>query len=169
MAFLLVLPGWARRWLAVPGAAGVSVIASATMIAGWHRFSDVLGGVLLGVTVFCLAAAALTAWPGDPGRPMDRTAAAFGAAWPRGAGLVVLVWALVVVVPGLAASVQRGRSSPSWRRARRRCSWWVRWCSWCARRISRCRSPHGVVRGRSHRPSPKDLMMGYLPTCPRCC
>ncbi|MGC4835296.1 phosphatase PAP2 family protein [Micromonospora vinacea] len=109
LAFMLVLPGWARRWLAVPGAAGVSVIASATMIAGWHRFSDVLGGVLLGVTVFCLAAAALAAWPGD------RDAAGGtdgGSLWRRLAetavGLVVLVWVLVVVVPGLAASVQRG-------------------------------------------------------------
>lgn len=109
LAFMLVLPGWARRWLAVPGAAGVSVIASATMIAGWHRFSDVLGGVLLGVTVFCLAAAALAAWPGD----RDAAGGADGGSlWRRLAetavGLVVLVWALVVVVPGLAASVQRG-------------------------------------------------------------
>ncbi|MET8359247.1 phosphatase PAP2 family protein [Micromonospora sp. NPDC005171] len=109
LAFMLVLPGWGRRWLAVPGAAGVSVIGSATMIAGWHRFSDVLGGVLLGVTLFCLAAAALAAWPGD------RDAAGGsdgGSLWRRltetAAGLVVLVWALVVVVPGLAASVQRG-------------------------------------------------------------
>ncbi|MCG5437627.1 phosphatase PAP2 family protein [Micromonospora foliorum] len=109
LAFMLVLPGWARRWLAVPGAVAVSVIASATMIAGWHRFSDVLGGVLLGVTLFCLAAAALAAWPGD------RHAAGGsdgGGLWRRlaetGVGLVVLVWALVVVVPGLAASVQRG-------------------------------------------------------------
>ncbi|WP_406064289.1 phosphatase PAP2 family protein [Micromonospora sp. NBC_00860] len=109
LAFMLVLPGWARRWLAVPGAAGVAVIASATMIAGWHRFSDVLGGVLLGVTVFCLAAAALAAWPGD----RDAAGGADGGSlWRRLAetavGLVVLVWALVVVVPGLAASVQRG-------------------------------------------------------------
>ncbi|MEU7611639.1 phosphatase PAP2 family protein [Micromonospora sp. NPDC049204] len=109
LAFMLVLPGWARRWLVVPGAAGVAVIASATMIAGWHRFSDALGGVLLGVALFCLAAAALVAWRGDQGadgRPEG------GGRW-RGlaaaaAGLVVLVWALVVVVPGLAASVPRG-------------------------------------------------------------
>ncbi|WP_433260781.1 phosphatase PAP2 family protein [Micromonospora vinacea] len=108
LAFMLVLPGWARRWLAVPGAAGVSVIASATMIAGWHRFSDVLGGVLLGVTLFCLAAAALAAWPGD----REAAGSDGGGLWRRlaetAAGLVVLVWALVVVVPGLAASVQRG-------------------------------------------------------------
>ncbi|MGC4745890.1 phosphatase PAP2 family protein [Micromonospora sp. DT201] len=104
-AFMLVLPVWARRWLAVPGAAGVSVIASATMIAGWHRFSDALGGVLLGVALFCLAAAALTGWRGD----QDADGASL---WRRLAeaavGLVVLVWATVVIVPGLAASVQRG-------------------------------------------------------------
>ncbi|RAO51450.1 hypothetical protein LUPAC06_06135 [Micromonospora saelicesensis] len=109
LAFMLVLPGWARRWLAAPGAVGVSVIASATMIAGWHRFSDVLGGVLLGVTVFCLAAAALAAGSGD----RDPTGGSGGGSlWRRlaeaGVALVLLVWALLVVVPGLAASVQRG-------------------------------------------------------------
>ncbi|MEU4475893.1 phosphatase PAP2 family protein [Micromonospora sp. NPDC023888] len=109
LAFVLVLPGWARRWLVVPGAAAVAVIASATMIAGWHRFSDALGGVLLGVALFCLAAAVLVAWRGDrgaDGRPDG------GGLWrtlaEAAAGLVVLVWALVVVVPELAASVQRG-------------------------------------------------------------
>ncbi|RQX04940.1 hypothetical protein DLJ58_26540 [Micromonospora arida] len=109
LAFMLVLPGWARRWLAVPGAVGVSVIASATMIAGWHRFSDVLGGVLLGVTLFCLAAAGLAAWSDDRD-PAGGSGG--GSLWRRlaeaGVGLVVLVWALLVVVPGLAASVQRG-------------------------------------------------------------
>jgi membrane-associated phospholipid phosphatase len=109
LAFVLVLPGWARRCLAVPGAMGVSVVASATMIAGWHRFSDVLGGVLLAVTLFCLAAAALAAWPGEHHAAGGRDG---GGPW-RGlaeaaVGLVVLVWALVVVVPDLAASLQRG-------------------------------------------------------------
>ncbi|MGI5211442.1 phosphatase PAP2 family protein [Plantactinospora sp. CA-290183] len=60
LAFLLVLPGSARWWLAVPGGVGVSVVAAATMIAGWHRFSDVLGGVLLSAALCCLAAAAST-------------------------------------------------------------------------------------------------------------
>ncbi|MGW0216917.1 phosphatase PAP2 family protein [Micromonospora chokoriensis] len=109
LAFMLVLPGSARRFLAVPGAAGVSVIASATMIAGWHRFSDVLGGVLLGVALFCLAAAGLVGLRGD--RDADGGPDG-GNLWRRLAevavGLVALVWALVTVVPGLAASVQRG-------------------------------------------------------------
>ncbi|MET7817530.1 phosphatase PAP2 family protein [Micromonospora zamorensis] len=109
LAFMLVLPGWARRWLVVPGAAGVSVIAAATMIAGWHRFSDALGGVLLGVALFCLAAASLAGWRGD----QDRVGGPDGGGLRRrlaeaALALVALVWALVVVVPGLAASVQRG-------------------------------------------------------------
>ncbi|MCO1594633.1 phosphatase PAP2 family protein [Micromonospora sp. RHAY321] len=115
LAFMLVLPGWARRWLAVPGAVGVSVIASATMIAGWHRFSDTLGGVLLSVALFCLAAAALAGWRGDadPGAGAGPHAGTdSGAAWRRltegAVGLVVLLWALLVAGPGLAASVQRG-------------------------------------------------------------
>lgn len=109
LAFMLVLPGWARRWLALPGAAGVSVIAAATMIAGWHRFSDALGGVLLGVALFCLAAASLAGRRGDHVRVGGPDG---GGLWRRLAeaalALVGLVWALVAVVPDLAASVQRG-------------------------------------------------------------
>ncbi|MFI6271497.1 phosphatase PAP2 family protein [Micromonospora zamorensis] len=106
LAFMLVLPGWARRWLVVPGVAGVSVIAAATMIAGWHRFSDALGGVLLGVALFCLAAASLAGWRGDHDRVGGPDG---GGLWRRLAeAALALVWALVVVVPGLAASVQQG-------------------------------------------------------------
>lgn len=112
LAFMLVVPGWARGWLAVPGAAGVSVIASATMIAGWHRFSDALGGVLLGVTLFCLAAAALAGRRGDAGPvagPRREPGGAVGRGLVGGAvGLAVLLWVLLVVLPGLAASVQPG-------------------------------------------------------------
>ncbi|MFY1691276.1 phosphatase PAP2 family protein [Plantactinospora sp. WMMB782] len=59
LAVLLVLPAPARWWCAVPGTAGVCVVAAATMIAGWHRFSDVLGGVLLATMLCCLVAAVL--------------------------------------------------------------------------------------------------------------
>ncbi|WP_410813699.1 phosphatase PAP2 family protein [Micromonospora sp. 067-2] len=111
LAFMLVLPRWGRRWLAVPGGMAVSVIAAATMIAGWHRFSDALGGVLVGVVLFCLAAAGLGGWRRDSDR-IDGTVADSGTVWRRltegVVGLVVLVWALLVVGPGLVASVQRG-------------------------------------------------------------
>ncbi|MEV1330458.1 phosphatase PAP2 family protein [Micromonospora costi] len=108
LAFMLVLPRSARWWLALPGAAGVSVVAAATMIAGWHRFSDVLGGVLLAVTLCCLAAAALARRDrpggGADGRQPSRPAShgPVGAA----AGAVGLVWALLVVVP--SAPLERG-------------------------------------------------------------
>ncbi|WP_165947328.1 phosphatase PAP2 family protein, partial [Micromonospora sp. 15K316] len=59
LAVLLVLPASARWWFALPGATGVSTVAAATMIAGWHRFSDVVGAVLLAAALSCLAAAAL--------------------------------------------------------------------------------------------------------------
>ncbi|MEU5909472.1 phosphatase PAP2 family protein [Micromonospora sp. NPDC047527] len=111
LAYMLVLPGWARRWLALPGAAGVSVIGAATMIAGWHRFSDVLGGVLLSATLFCLAAATLAGRPGGgaPRSPGRLDGGGVGRRLAEGlVGLVVLVWASMAVAPDLAASVRRG-------------------------------------------------------------
>ncbi|MFI7604372.1 phosphatase PAP2 family protein [Micromonospora sp. NPDC049366] len=106
MAFLLVVPRWARPWVAVPGAVGVSVVASATMLTGWHRASDAVGGVLLAATLCCLASAALARRRrADREHATDRGAvAALGVAL----GLVLLVWALLVVLPGLVASVEPG-------------------------------------------------------------
>ncbi|MGV9213902.1 phosphatase PAP2 family protein [Micromonospora sp. RB23] len=111
LAFLLVVPGAARRFLVVPAAAGVSVIGAATMIAGWHRFSDVLGGVLLSLALFCLAAAALMVRSGGsalrasggPTCGRVRRALVEGVVW-----LAVLVWAVRVLVPGLAAELRWG-------------------------------------------------------------
>ncbi|MCI2423363.1 phosphatase PAP2 family protein [Saccharopolyspora sp. K220] len=90
LAFLLVLPGRARRWVAVPGVAGVSVIASATMITGWHRFSDVVGAVLLAAALSCLAAALTHRYDA-------RDAGLSGLVW-AGGGLIALV--VAVVLPG---------------------------------------------------------------------
>ncbi|WP_143121683.1 phosphatase PAP2 family protein [Saccharopolyspora antimicrobica] len=56
IAFLLVLPPRARWWFAVPGAAGVAAVGAATMTAGWHRLSDVVGAVLLAAAFGCAAA-----------------------------------------------------------------------------------------------------------------
>ncbi|WP_435205659.1 phosphatase PAP2 family protein [Micromonospora sp. bgisy143] len=111
LAFLLVTPGAARRWLVVPGAAGVSVIGAATMIAGWHRFSDVLGGVLVSLTLFCLAAAGLAVRPGgDTRRPAaaPRSGRVWRALAQGAGGLLVLVWAVRVLLPGLAAELRWG-------------------------------------------------------------
>ncbi|MEU4399590.1 phosphatase PAP2 family protein [Micromonospora orduensis] len=110
LAFLLVLPVRARPWLALPGAAGVTVIAGATMVAGWHRFSDALGGVLLGVALFCLAAAVLTA---RPGAVRAAPGAAGGGAVRPGlgeavVGLLGLGCVLLLVLPGLRAALPPG-------------------------------------------------------------
>ncbi|GIF72022.1 phosphatase PAP2 family protein [Asanoa siamensis] len=78
LGFMLVLPARARWWLAVPGTTGVSVIAAATMIVGWHRFSDVVGSLLLVATLFCVAAAALSRLPGQEVRPEDDDSAVTG-------------------------------------------------------------------------------------------
>ncbi|MEC3982263.1 phosphatase PAP2 family protein [Amycolatopsis sp. H20-H5] len=93
-AGLLAVPARARWWVAVPGAAGVTAVASATMIVGWHRLSDVVGAVLLALLVCCLAAAALAHRRGVT-RPPGR------AAWLKGALLLLLtpLPALVTAVP----------------------------------------------------------------------
>ncbi len=59
LAFVLVLPTAARWWFAAPGAVVVVVVAASTMITGWHRLSDLVGGALVAAVLYCLAAAAL--------------------------------------------------------------------------------------------------------------
>lgn len=58
-AFLLASPLWLRVLLVLPGIGAVGAVAVATMFAGWHRFSDALGSVLLAGAICCLAAALL--------------------------------------------------------------------------------------------------------------
>jgi membrane-associated phospholipid phosphatase len=55
-AVLLVLPARARWWCAAPGAVAVVAVGVATMIAGWHRVSDVVGAVSLVAALGCAAA-----------------------------------------------------------------------------------------------------------------
>lgn len=55
-AVLLVLPARARWWCAVPGVVVVGAVGAATMVAGWHRVSDVVGAVALVGAVGCVAA-----------------------------------------------------------------------------------------------------------------
>ncbi|RKR91608.1 membrane-associated phospholipid phosphatase [Micromonospora pisi] len=94
LAFMLVLPARARLWFALPGVAGVSAVASATMIAGWHRFSDVIGGVLLAEVLFFLAAAALTVRRAVPGTGIRLSGGLAGVL-----GSMVLVAGLLLLVP----------------------------------------------------------------------
>lgn len=59
LAFLFALPPRARWWFALPAAAAVAAVGIATILAGWHRPSDVIGGVLTAATLCALAAALL--------------------------------------------------------------------------------------------------------------
>jgi membrane-associated phospholipid phosphatase len=93
-AGLLVVPARARWWLAIPGATAVSVIASATMVVGWHRPSDVIGGTLLASALCCVAAAVLVYRRGVP-RPQD------GSVWLKGA-LLLVVTPLPMLVTAMA-------------------------------------------------------------------
>jgi membrane-associated phospholipid phosphatase len=58
---LMVSPG-RLRWVALPVAAiGAAVIGQATQVAGWHRASDAIGGMLLVLTVAAASLAVLAA------------------------------------------------------------------------------------------------------------
>ncbi|HEX6340346.1 phosphatase PAP2 family protein [Umezawaea sp.] len=59
LAFVLVLPPAVRWWALVPGVPVVVVVGASTMVTGWHRLSDLVGGVLVASALHCLAAAAL--------------------------------------------------------------------------------------------------------------
>lgn len=62
LAALYAMPPGARRWCVLPGTIAVSTVGAATVVAGWHRPSDVLGGVLTAAAVCLLTAACRQAW-----------------------------------------------------------------------------------------------------------
>ncbi|MFC4943720.1 phosphatase PAP2 family protein [Pseudonocardia sp. GCM10023141] len=66
IALLMVLPRALRPLVAVAGAGWVTAVGVATLLAGWHRPSDVLGAVLLTAAVAGVAAAALRAGAPEP-------------------------------------------------------------------------------------------------------
>ena len=60
LALLLVSPDRLRWAALVVGAAIAAVVGQATQVSGWHRMSDVLGGILLAVIAACVALVALS-------------------------------------------------------------------------------------------------------------
>ncbi|MFC4000473.1 phosphatase PAP2 family protein [Prauserella oleivorans] len=62
LAALYAMPTRARWWCAIPGAVAVSTVGAATVAVGWHRPSDVLGGVLTATALCLLTAACSHAW-----------------------------------------------------------------------------------------------------------
>lgn len=106
LALVMVVPvGW-RRWAGALGGAGAAFIAAGVIVAGWHRPSDVMSGVLLAVAVAAVVSAALLWWrSGTPESGVHELGAAgSGRWWVAGVVAVVapLVAApvLVTVVPG---------------------------------------------------------------------
>lgn len=107
VAAALVLPARSRVIGVVPLGLYAIAIGLATVTAGWHRPSDVVGAMLLVTTLGAIAALALLRW----GRTGDGTnlwnpalAASRAAAW-RGAGRVSLVIVAVALVLLLGAVV----------------------------------------------------------------
>ncbi|MCE7003670.1 phosphatase PAP2 family protein [Kibdelosporangium philippinense] len=56
-AVLLVVPGRAQWFVAVPGFVWVGAVGISTLVAGWHRPSDFLGAVLLAASCYATATA----------------------------------------------------------------------------------------------------------------
>lgn len=98
LAALLVLPPALRLLVAVPGAIWVTAMAVSTVIAGWHRVSDIVAALLV-----CLAWAAFAAVVLGWGRPWRTGRAGSGAVWWLGSlaagGLAVLLDGLALVSP----------------------------------------------------------------------
>jgi hypothetical protein len=98
LAALLVLPSAIRPLLAVPGAIWVTVTGVSTIIAGWHRVSDIVAAQLV-----CLGWAALAAVVVGWGRPWRTVRAGSAAVWwlscLAAVGLVVLLDGLTLVSP----------------------------------------------------------------------
>jgi membrane-associated phospholipid phosphatase len=90
MAALLVLPAALRTVFAVPGAIWITMVGASTLIAAWHRVSDVVAALLV-----CLGWAALAA--GLLG---------WSAPWrPRGAGPIAIWWVCGLAAVGLAVGL----------------------------------------------------------------
>lgn len=90
-ALMLVAPRVLRPVVAFAGTAAITLTGASTVVAGWHRPSDVVGAVLV-VLAWTAAAALLQAGPTDRSR----------SAWllaPVGAGLAGIALVLVGVRP----------------------------------------------------------------------
>lgn len=115
VALLFVLPAGVRLWFALPGAALIAAIGTATVMAGWHRPSDVIGGVLLAGILQLIGAAVLRRGLG--GGVVSVAALPFGlgvvlVVLLSGAGLTAVLVATAVFV--VCAVVSVTLALPGW-------------------------------------------------------
>lgn len=104
IALVMVVPVAWRPRVAVLGGAGAAFVSVGTIVAGWHRPSDVLSADLIAVAVGAVVCAVLVAWRGggaDLGAPAPAGDAA-AAAPPRWRRAVLVA---AVVLPLVAAPV----------------------------------------------------------------
>ena len=100
LAFITVVaPRW-RPWVAVIALAFTIAVACSTVIAGWHRPSDAVGGIALATAWLAGAASLLSRWRGVNADPGPNRA-------PVAAGLIVIAASLVMTAT-LALSAQGG-------------------------------------------------------------
>jgi membrane-associated phospholipid phosphatase len=100
MAALLVVPRNARWPVAMAGAVSVAVTGVSTVVAGWHRPSDVVAGVCVALTVAAVVVAALSV-----GHGTDHTTP------PAGRMLLVLAALPVAAAVLLALGIRSDGSS----------------------------------------------------------
>jgi hypothetical protein len=99
-ALVVAAPDGARWRILVRGGAGVTVLLIAVLVSGWHRPSDVLGGMATALTVVC-AAAAGAALTGSPLAGAGGTVDAGGQMSPsprRVLAVGAVAWSFAVVV-----------------------------------------------------------------------
>lgn len=102
LGILLLVPARMRPPIAIAGAAFVAFVASGVLAAGWHRPSDAIGGIALGLLWLGAAGALVVNRRGVP-TPDPRTTRLV----PLGAALIVV---LAIVI--LTVSLLRGNVAP---------------------------------------------------------
>jgi membrane-associated phospholipid phosphatase len=92
VALVLVLPPLLRSPIVVVGSMAVALLGASTMLAGWHRMADVIGGTFVAVA-WGSGLAALLVWRTGVGHVGRRTAAVgrLSARFLVGAAVVVLL------------------------------------------------------------------------------
>jgi membrane-associated phospholipid phosphatase len=90
MAALLVVPRNLRWLVAVAGSVSVGITGVGTVVAGWHRPSDVVAALLVTLAVGSAVVGVLTIGRGtDPGAPPARRTLAVVAALPAAAAVLL--------------------------------------------------------------------------------